>query len=492
MSKKIVLMNSVGKDDRGRFIIHSPSRWSEGVKKLSSWFCYYPWELAYASALLKRESSHKVKLIDPCLKRWSKEETLNNILEESPDWLIIESATRTISENLWVGKSLKEKTQAKIVFVGQHATAFPQDLTSKGIDYVAIGEYEETLLELFKNEDSSIAGLYPNQRRPLIEIMKLPWPEDEDVKRIEYGNPGEPSSEYLEIQAYASRGCYGNCPFCVARNVYYDQPLQRFRKVADVISEIEYLKNSYPQLEGIFFDEESHNSSKDFIEELTSKIISSGLNNLKYEAMCDLRFLDRESMSNMREAGYYKVRFGIETASEELATSIAKPVSIDETLSKLSYAKEIGLKTYTTFMLGLPGSNKEKDIKTIDFITHIIKQDLVDNVQISLTTPQPGTPFYYWAKERGFIISDDPHSFDGGGPAILSYPDYKKDEIERVLKIATTKRDHFFFIGNLKEDPLSFIVKRYKRYGLKLLIEKLLRRIKTESTYFKLFKKNNL
>ncbi|MDP8253470.1 MAG: radical SAM protein [Candidatus Kaelpia aquatica] len=488
MSKKIVLMNSVGKDDLGRFIIHSPSRWSEGVKELSSWFNYYPWELAYAAALLKKSTPYKIKLIDPCLKRWNKEETLSNILEENPDWLIIESATRTISENLWVGKSLKKMIQTKIVFVGQHATAFPQDLISKGVDYVAIGEYEETLLEFLVAEDSSIAGLYPNQRRLLMDIAKLPWPEDEDVKRIEYGSPGEPSSEYLEIQAYASRGCYGNCSFCVARNMYYNQPKQRFREVGDIISEIEYLKNSYPQLEGIFFDEESHNSSKNFTKKLMSAIISSGLNNLKYEAMCDLRFLDRESMDHMKAAGYYKVRFGIETASEELASSIAKPVSINEVLTTLSYAKEIELKTYTTFMLGLPGSNIKKDGQTIDFISHIIKQDLVDNVQISLATPQPGTPFYDWAKERGFITDNDPHSFDGGGPAILNYPDYGKKEIERSLKMAIAKRDHLFFINKMREHPLDFVAKRYKRYGLKLLIEKLLRRIKTELSYFKLFK----
>ncbi|MDP8216564.1 MAG: radical SAM protein [Candidatus Kaelpia imicola] len=489
MNKKVVLMNSVGKDDIGRFIIHSPSRWSEGVERLSSWFCYYPWELAYATALLKKKTSYKIKLIDPCLGRWDKEETLSNILEEEPDWLIVESATRTISENLWVGKNIKRITQTKIVFVGQHATAFPQDLISRGVDYAAIGEYEETLLELLVTEDSSIAGLYPNQRRPLVDITKLPWPEDRDLKRIEYGSPGEPSSEYLEIQAYASRGCYRDCPFCVARNVYYNQSKQRFRKVADIISEIEYLKNSYPRLEGIFFDEESHNSSKDFIRELTSAIISSGLNSLKYEAMCDLRFLDRESMDCMKRAGYYKVRFGIETASEELALSIAKPISVDKTLSTLSYAKEIGLKTYTTFMFGLPGSNVKRDGQTIDFISRIIKQDLVDNIQISLATPQPGTPFYNWAKERDFITDNDPHSFDGGGPAILNYPDYGKEEIEELLKMAVIKRDHLFFMNNLRKHPFGFIVKRYKRYGLKLLIEKLLRRIKTELLYLKLSKR---
>jgi anaerobic magnesium-protoporphyrin IX monomethyl ester cyclase len=486
MNKKVLLMNSVGKDDTGKFIIHSPSRWSEGVKELSSWFAYYPWELAYTSSLLKRDSNHSIKLLDPCLQHWDKEETLKNVLEQRPDWLIIESATRTIPENLWVAKKVKRLLKSKVVFVGQHATAFPESLISEGIDYIAIGEYESSILELLTGENSSIAGIYPNQRRLLIDIKSLPWPEDNDLKRIEYGAPGEPSSDYLEIQAYASRGCFGNCPFCVARNLYYGRSGQRFRDITDIISELKYLKDRYPQLEGIFFDEESHNSDKIFIKSLTKAIIDSKLNSLKYEAMCDLRFLDRESMDSMREAGYYKIRFGIETVSKDLAAAIAKPIDITEIINTLSYARGIGLKTYATFMFGLPGSDFKKDRETINFISKIIREDLISNVQISLATPQPGTPFYYWAKENGFIADTEPGSFDGGGPAVLSYPNYSKEEIERALKIATTERDHLFFLKNLKAEPLAFIARRYKRYGFKLLLEKLFRRIKTELVYLSL------
>ena len=69
---KIVLANSVGKDRNGYYIVHSPSRWSLGVKNYTN--CnYYPWELAYTSSLLKQETGHDVKLLDGVLKKWDLE-----------------------------------------------------------------------------------------------------------------------------------------------------------------------------------------------------------------------------------------------------------------------------------------------------------------------------------------------------------------------------------------------------------------------------------
>jgi len=484
-NEKIVLSNSVGKDDLGFYIIHSPSRWSEGVSLLSSWFAYYPWELAYATSLLKQKTDNRVKLIDPCLNRWDKHQTLAEILAEEPDWLIIESSTRTIKENLWVVKNLKKILPVKVVFIGQHGSVFPQELIAEGVDYVCRGEYELTLLELLQNKDSSyIAGLYPNPRRPLLDLSSLPWPEDTDVKRIDYAVPGEPSSEYTEIQAYASRGCRGNCSFCVARNIYYAEGNWRGRNIADIVNEISYLKNRYPKMEGIFFDEEVHNGDKNFIKELTFALKKSGPANLKYEAMCDMRLLDKDILEKMRTAGYYKIRFGIETASGILSKKTGKPVKPEKVIELLKHAKNIDLKVYVTFMFGLPGANIEEEHQTIAFMERLIKDGLVANVQISTATPFPGTPFYEDVKKRGYLIDNEPHCFDGANSVIVSYPDYKREQIIKIKERALVKRDHLFFKKNIRGNPFRFLHSRYKRYGFRLLMEKMLRRIKTEIDYF--------
>ncbi len=482
---KVVIANSLGIDSKGYYIIHSPSRWSEGVRKKENRFVYYPWELAYCSSLLKRETGHDVKFLDGCLESLDGGRYTRRIIEEDPDWLIMESASRVIEDNLRVALRVKKETDAKLVFTGHHASAFPEYLKAKGVDYVCIGEYEYTVLELLENKDPrKIPGLYPNGRRGLLDINKLPWPEDQDVSRLSYGMPGEPSSEYPEIQAYASRGCAASCNFCVARNVYYASPNWRPRSINDLIGELKYLRGKYPRMKGIFFDEETHNGNKDFILKLTDAIVKNGLDELKYEAMCSINKTDREILKAMKKAGYYKIRFGIETPDKEVLRRSGKMLPENDMIRNLELIKSENLKTYGTFMIGMPGSSPESDKATCTYISDTIKQGLLDNVQISICTPQPGTPFYRLCADKKYLITDDFSSFDGGRIAVVSYPGYSNKKIEHVMKAMFSERERSSFLRHLKsKDIIKWIAGVYRRHGFVTGSLKLLRRIWKEAIY---------
>ncbi|MBU1044842.1 MAG: B12-binding domain-containing radical SAM protein [Candidatus Omnitrophica bacterium] len=486
---KVVIANSIGIDKNGHYIIHSPSRWSEGVKEKSHWFAYYPWELAYLSSLLKRETNHEVKLIDGCLMKLNKKDYSALIKNLNPDILIIESATRMIDENLELALEIKKSCLSRVIFVGQHASAFPQQLIDQGVDNVCIGEYEFTVLELIQNSDQAqILGLYPNKRRDLLEINSLPWPEDDDVSRIDYACPGEPSSEFKEIQMYASRGCPGSCNFCVARHVYYNCSNWRKRNIDDIVKEIAYLKEKYPQMEGVFFDEEVHNGNREFILELSKGIIAAGLNNLHYEAMCDVRFLDEQVLRAMKNAGYYKIRIGIETASEKVMQAINKPMDLNHIQNILLTAKKICLTTYGTFTFGAFGSDYSEDIKTIRFMETLIKQDLLDGLQLSICTPQPGTPFYQTAKENNLLRAQSDFSdYDGGNFAMVSYPNYNHKQIENIKQQALLVRDHLYLMKKIREhNLLKWTLAILRRYGLWGFIRKAFRRFLLEIKFLNL------
>jgi len=483
---KIVIANSIGKDKSGRYIIHSPSRWSESVKNKYNWFAYYPWELAYLSSLLKKHTAHDVILVDGCLMRMDSKDYKKHILKESPDVLIIESATRMINENLLLALSVKKKLGARIIFVGQHATAYPEELLKKGVDYVCIGEYEFTVLDLIqKKSPEKILGLFPNARRPLLDVNTLPWPEDDDISRFDYAIPGEPSSEFREIQMYASRGCPGFCNFCVARNVYYAQPNWRPRKVTDIIAEIKYLKKKYPRMEGVFFDEEVHNGSKQFIKELTSAIHAAGMDGLHYEAMCDVRFLDEGILKMMKNAGYYKIRIGIESASQAVLKRIGKDIDINAVKAKLEIMKDLGLRTYGTFTFGALGSNREEDLKTIKLIELLIEKKLLDNLQTSICTPQPGTPFHNQVKKSKLIRGDAEYDdFDGGNCALVNYPSYSSEEIVHIKNKAQDVRDHFFLKSKFKNKEFwSWASNIIRQHGIWGALIKGIRRLRTETSY---------
>ena len=482
---KVVIANSVGIDSQGKYIIHSPSRWSVGVKDEIDWFAYYPWELAYLSSLLKKETNAEVRFFDGCLRKLALEHYLQLVVKEKPQWLVMEPSSRTIKDDLALALRVKEELGTKVVLVGQHASAFPEELLNQGADYICLGEYELTIEDLIKGlPPEQILGLHPNRRRPLLDINQLPYPEDDDVSRLEYAVPGEPNCDYVEIQAYASRGCPMSCTFCVARNIYYGSPRWRGRRVEDVIAEIRYLKEKYPGMEGVFFDEEEHNANKGFIIELTRAISQEGLDKLRYNAMCGYWTLDRDMLQAMADAGYYKIRVGIETASEVVAKAIRKPIDLRRVYNGLSIAKEVGLKTYGTFLIGAPMANRQEDMKTVGLIKRLVSDGLLDGLQVSITTPQPGTPFYYWAKERGYLLEQDWSRYDGGACAVVSYPDYPKEEIEEVFLLASEVRDHMVLASRMRQEGLGRLFSSARaRYGGWTALRKAVRRLGREFGY---------
>ncbi|HAH20705.1 MAG: hypothetical protein A2Y00_06500 [Omnitrophica WOR_2 bacterium GWF2_43_52] len=475
---KIVVANSIGVDERGYRMIHYPSRWTTGVKR--AYFAWYPWELAYTSALLKRETDHAVKMIDGCWERLNFKTYRERLMRETPDMLIMESSSRTIEEDLLLAESVKKELGTKIIMAGQHASAYPEGIASR-VDYVCVGEYEFTVLDIVKGiERSKIEGLYPNHRRDPFDINLLPWPEDEDIRRIEYCYPGPPGLKYRQIQAYASRGCPFQCGFCVCSNLYYNKPLWRPRKTDDVVNEIIYLKNKYNEMEGIFFDEEVHNLSKPHTVELCNKISAAGLHKLHYTAMCMYNMIDEEVLERMKEAGYYQVRIGIETASDAVAHESTGKTKMDmaKLYKVLEAAKKLKIDIYGTFLIGALGSDEKEDLKTVELIKGLLKKELICELQISICTPQPGTPFFDYVDKQGFLLTKDWQRFDGMSESVISYPHYPKERIEEVFKKAVDAGH--FYRGQLalkREGLLPVLIKAVRKRGvlgsIKLILNQL-------------------
>lgn len=458
---KVVIANSVGRDQRGNHIIHFPSRWTACVGKVKD-FTYYPYELAYLSSLLKEQTDLDVKMVDGNLLQLNAEKYIDLLIKEKPDWLVMETSTAVYFEDLKVATALKELLGTKTIFAGQHPTAFPDEVLADGIDFVCKGEYEFTVLDLLQGKElSTILGLHPNPPRPLADLNQLPFPEDQDISRLDYAPIG--GCDYREVELFASRGCPLSCVFCVCGNLYYPRPNWRPRNIEGIIAEIQYLKERYPKMEGIFFDEEQHNGSKQFIHQLSEAIIKNELHNLKFSAMCNYWNLDAETLWIMKQAGYYKLRIGIETASEKVAKAIHKPICIERLKEVLKAAKRADLFMYGTFTFGAPGSSPEEDRKTLNLLKELLSEELLSEFQASICVPQPGTPFYLWAEKNGYLTTKDWQTYNGY-TAVVSYPHYSREEIEYAFQqswnISASKR-----ISHLTEIPY-LLYRRVRRYGL--------------------------
>ena len=126
---KVAVCNSVGIDADGYAMIHSPSRWTNSTKDLNI-FTYYPWELAYCSSILKRDTDHEVRFYDGCLDKLDHDAFVKKISDFAPDYLIMDCATRTINADSRFAKELKKNLEQNLSSVAHMPPPSPRKLVN--------------------------------------------------------------------------------------------------------------------------------------------------------------------------------------------------------------------------------------------------------------------------------------------------------------------------------------------------------------------------
>ncbi|MFQ5444452.1 MAG: radical SAM protein, partial [Nitrospinales bacterium] len=102
----------------------------------------------------------------------------------------------------------------------------------------------------------------------------------------------------------------------------------------------------------------------------------------------------------------------------------------------------IGLLFYGTFSIGGLGASEKEDAKTVDLISELSGKGWLDEIQVSVNTPQPGTDFYHTALESGFLKKNLRYNdFDGNGHVVVEYPHYQADRIQAMFQNALAAFD---------------------------------------------------
>jgi len=481
---KILITNLPGvKQDQSGQTKHfakAGSRWPMIIGKTKSVDYYpFPFWLAYTSALIKRDTKAEVKGLDGVVKDMDEEEYLKNIKEFSPHLLITELTTISLEEDLNLLKNIKEKIGTKIVLVGNYPTVEDEKLLAENdfIDFILRQEYEITAKELvdaLMNNKSlnNILGLsykinnqiIKNEERPLLQDLDyLPYPDREDF----------PASLYPDFTIYspcinliASRGCPGGCIYCQERHIMYNSPMYRKRNPAKIVDEMQYLKEKYGARQ-FYFDDQSFTVNNEYTQEICQEIIKRKIN-IPWTCMGDAMFVKQETLELMAKAGCIGMKFGVESSDPQILKTIDKPFSPERAKEVVKWCKKSGIRTHATFIVGLPGSTKEtveRDMRYLDELRPF-------TAQVAIATPYPGTPFYKWAQENGYLITSDLSQYDGMGQSVISYPHFPKEEIEKIYKkflkkVSRQKLSHF-----LMSPRSSFSIMREvsRKKGVKSLL----------------------
>jgi radical SAM superfamily enzyme YgiQ (UPF0313 family) len=341
---------------------------------------FLPLGLAYVGAALEKAGFH-VEILDNYLL----EKPIDNVKAEvkrlNPEIVGITCSSATYSRCVETAKAIKEALPScRVVVGGWHPSYEPDSmLQHPEIDYVVMGEGERAMVELASHitkvgtarDISAIAGvgyriggqIVKNPQKFINNLDELPFPARHLLPMHLY----ERVIEYLNVRPVDNmnimRGCPYNCAFCETRQLW-GKTCRSFSP-ARVVEEIKHLITNYGT-KGIYFINDNFTIRKKETEELCSLIRQ---NNLDIAWVCDTRadLISRELLKNMKEAGCKTIWFGGESGSPRILEKINKGLTLEQTEHAFKIAREAGIQTACSFMLGIPGETMDDMEATFKF-----------------------------------------------------------------------------------------------------------------------------
>ena len=399
--------------------------------------------LAYATAVLEN-SGFNAKLLDFPAMHWGRERFIDVLRDTDPDFIVLDSTTPSIYSDIEYSKLVKDFSKAKVIMVGTHASACPEetlDLSQGSIDVIALGEYDYTVRDIILNfnnlnEVQGIVFKKDNRveftkRRSLIENLdELPFPAwyHLDIKKY-----FDATRLYPHIDIIGGRGCPYQCTFCQWPQLMFGNRY-RLRSAENIVDEIEYDLSIFPQLKRgeFFFEDDTFTINKERAYSICEEIRKR---NLKITWSTNARpdIYDLNLFSMMKKSGCRELLVGFETGNQEIMDNIKKGARIEDSRKFVDVAKKARLDIHGCFVFGLPGETKETMQKTLNFALSLN----LNTIQFSAALPLPGTEYYNYCREKGLLKAKTWRDWLDGNEqgAVVSYPNLTVDEVNYFVDI---------------------------------------------------------
>jgi radical SAM superfamily enzyme YgiQ (UPF0313 family) len=358
------------------------------------------------------------------------------------DLVVMQVDTASIDSDLQVARRLKEFTDATICLVGPHVSVLECAdevlRKTKFVDYVARREYDYTIKELAEGvPPEKILGLsyrkgesvQHNPDRPFIKnVDELPfvnpiYKRDLPMKVYRIHELRHPFTTI-----FSSRGCPFGCRYFCRWPAVFEGSLFRPRSPQNVFEEVRWVKENMPWIKEILFDDGTFTTDPRRVEKICDLI-----KDLDVVWSCNARAdVPFHVLRKMKEAGCRMVIVGFESANQHILNTIRKGITLERMEKFVKDCKKVGILVHGTFMIGLPGETKETIENTFRWA---VKMDL-DSIQFSVATPYPGTEFWNYLKERGWLRQDLRYIDEEGiQQAVYDYPDLSGEEIREACEI---------------------------------------------------------
>lgn len=392
---------------------------------------WYPVWLAFPAGLIKES-----RLLDGPPHGISPEETAK--IAKDYDFVVIFTSTAGFKSDIRLAQLMKDvKPGLRIAFVGPHVSVLPEESlrASPAIDFVARKEFDYAVAEFAwgrKLED--IVGIsfrrngqiVHNADRPLTEDLDgLPFAVEIFKRDLDFKRYTVPYLLYPYVSFYTSRGCPALCTFCL-----WPQTMSghrwRTRSCENVAAEVKRALELFPEAREIFFDDDTFTWNKSRVLELCNR-----LKPLRFTWSCNSRVnADYEALKAMKEAGCRLLVVGFESGDPVILENIKKGATVERALSFMKDCKRLGMAVHGDFQIGHPGETPETIERTIRFAMQLDPE----TIQVSMSHPFPGTQFFDYLVNHGFLTTAEMTDEQGHQLPNIQYHNLSRKEIVEAVE----------------------------------------------------------
>ena len=330
-------------------------------------------------AAILEKHGHEVSVVDCPALKFTHEDLKREIANLQPDIVGISSVTVNFPSALQAASDAKESCPKHPHRFGRATRHILDEQTlseHKEVDCIARAECEYTILELADH----VCG---NGARNLHEIEGITFRKNGQIVRTpdrkfieDLDSLPRPAYKFFALEKYrylgklifpimASRGCPGNCAFCLASKMSGQRSRKRSPK--NVVDEMEWLRDELGA-DAYTFHDPTFTFDKKWVFELCNEIIRRKIE-IPWDCTTRVDYVSKPILAKIKQANCQIVGFGMESNSQKILNAMKKGTTKEQNERAVKMAKEVGLAFGLFLIIGYPGETAETLKETLDFIT---------------------------------------------------------------------------------------------------------------------------
>lgn len=405
---------------------------------------YFPLGIGYLASYV-RAKGYEPYIFQPPSDSKFGDALIDTIKKIRPNVVGVSVMTNTYPAAVYLLEIIKKEYDCITIMGGHHVSAIGEKVLreSSSIDYIVIGEGEETLFELLEalhnnRNVKNISGLgwRKEDGTPVINIQRsfikdidtLPFPARDLVDMSRYRSHSYIDYGKKTATMITSRGCPFKCIFCsswLTMGTKY-----RFRSAESVLEEVQELV-AHHGVDHIVFEDDTMTLKRDRMIE-----ICRGFQSMReapsWYCLSRVDSMDDELAQEMKRSGCRMISFGIESGDPVILEKIGKKINIEKAVQAVAACTKVGIRTLCTFIVGFPFDTKKSMEATLN-AARKIKPTMAIFFPL---TPYPGTVIFNKFMNPEMIPRTVAQWSDyivtSGGGLVSTNPGFKGEEIRDI------------------------------------------------------------